>query len=1268
MNDNPIEIPETGLRFTVGAWRGKGDQTSARSFAGFVRKNRKILFPDIPAANTSDNQAHELAKEYLERFWSPDRMCTAIVTDVSMDEEKVYLVHPALKGAATVGYLADEGIPAFRCVIKDGFFLALGFEAGFYQDSGSEQVVLAGPVYTQLPPAPGDVLVKTRPPKPLTSEALNAISNLKSKRLFVSRKLEDQFAFLDWKMDLAKQRQVGCRYDDVEIDKSTQCLRFNVSASREQWQKIKKIRSFFASAVPLSASKNPDQWVSVVDNPRGLSLGELSVPRKQLNRMLSSQSSNEQLSCTLDIYPDTEVWDKCFNCIPEEGFLISEIHSDTIPVQRQITALRKLIKGEYANPYLPDFLFDATKARTPDAPVLGLDPADAEYLFNDLEAHELNDGQRMALAKLRASRDIALMQAGPGTGKTTVLGYFCALSVHSGERVLVASQAKVAVRKILESLPKDPRIRFLQIGRKEKEAESIFSEEMVVHTWLARVRDACNEQLIFEQEVVTDLEEADRIWPHFAEIVGEYKKLTKSRTAKEKQLRTIEVKLAKFTDNLIELKQRYSDYSSAVATVEQTISQLDNNSAVADLAEWVKSINPSERGDIFGSLKVWQEENRLPEIVQPLLADPPDNNKESSASTDSSGKSGFVGRLLQYFAPKQEQQPSGQKTEPNWSVEWINTNTLLKRLRDLLANLPRVLELCQEAERLCTIAAISEVGEAGWTELTKDLTNALKSSGKVVASVLEIDNIATALKPKKSFMTKLAETRALLQEVLANIPSIIDGLEKALTTVAEASANYLNSRLAETGKHIKKVQSSINSSKHRQKKTSESLTDINEQIKDLESVWAQTYKSLPPALRAQTGDDTPPICSKGLKMLDCGRQRYREDIKEVMDHHKVWGSIHKRWVNRLKQPTEADKGRLTPLYLEHCNVIGATCSRCGNWRDFLSRDECAQFDVTIVDEDSKATPPELLMPALLGRKLVLSGDYRQLPPTFKEGRCLERSYNELDEIGIDLEQVARFKSMVTASLFKKLYHDSPDVLKQLLVIEYRFPEQILEAVNQFNDPLLQCGLDSSDERFGHGLHIKTRSGEFLTPENHVLWLDTSRDSKGYSVRERQAGTSKVNDVEAQSVIKLIKLLNEAAGKAGMTPGSLGVGVITFYGAQVRLLGNLLSKLKPADKKFLNIRTNTVDDFQGEERDIIVLSMVRAKQGRIGKFVKQYERVHVAMSRAKKLLVIVGSADTFREVEVPVLAADGKTIGRRCYANILGIVKKYGGIRNVRDLL
>lgn len=1024
------------------------------------------------------------------------------------------------------------------------------------------------------------------------------------------------------------------------------------------------MKAFSASVMSLSESKDPEQW-DPLENTRGVSAGQLLIPKKQIKEMLSNQTPGEQLSGVLEIYPDDETWERCCDQIPEQGFLVSEIFKSLIPLDRQRKALSKFVKGEVVNQWLVDFFFDAGKARTPDTPILGLATEDLEFLKECFPKVTLNKEQELAVAKGVDAPDLFMLQGPPGTGKTLVEACITTLLVgRRGERVLMSSQSNVAIDELLSRIPKRPEFRLVRIGRKE--AESDFSQEQGLFTWLSWVHDACNMILTKEQKLAADLEELDRIWPRFADMAGEHKKVVKSRSAREKQLRTIEEKSAKLTDSLTELKRWYSDYSSAAAAVEQATKQLNNRSIVTDLAEWVRLIEAPQRGDIFGQLRVWQEENRLPEVIQPLLADPPDN-KDSSASADSSGKSGLVKWFLQCFTPRQRQQPSHQKTEPNWAVECLNANTLLNRLRDLQGNLPKLLESSQEAERLCTIAAASEVGEAAWTELTNDLTNALKSSGKAVAGVLEIDSIATALKPKKSFTTKLTETRTFLQEVLANIPAITDSLEKALTAVAEASASYLNSRLAETGKQIKKVQSSINSLKNQHSKTAESLTNINREVKQLESAWAESFEALPYALRSRISPEVPPIGSKGSKILNKGQASYLKDTEETVNHHKLWGATLERWIRRLERPTEADKKILSPMYLKKVNIAGVTCSWCGS-KQILGRDEFSRFDTAIIDEVSKALPTELLLVAILAARVILGGDYRQLPPTFKEGRNLERSYGELAETDPLFEQAIRFKNMVNSSLFEHLYRNSPETIRQALFIQLRFHPQIMEVDNQFYDGQLQCGIKEPDKECDHGLAIKTRMGEFLTRKNHVLWIDTSRDSRGRRVYERQVGDSIANDTEAQCVVRLVKLLNQAAGQAGKEPGSVGLGVITFYGAQVRCIKDKLDKLSPDIKKYLTVRVDSVDNFQGMQREIVILSMVRSKPGRIGDFAKRYQRINVGMSRAQQLLLILGAVDTFAKVEVPFPNANGKTISRRCYTNILNILKKHGGLRNTKELL
>ena len=443
--------------------------------------------------------------------------------------------------------------------------------------------------------------------------------------------------------------------------------------------------------------------------------------------------------------------------------------------------------------------------------------------------------------------------------------------------------------------------------------------------------------------------------------------------------------------------------------------------------------------------------------------------------------------------------------------------------------------------------------------------------------------------------------------------------------------------------------------------------EIEREVKRWQANFAKDINTLPAGLICPMTDGPPPLGAGALAILNDSRDRYLQDTQDQLAHHQRWGATQDRWLKLIANPTEADN-RVSPLYIKRCNVVGATCSWCGNNRDFLSREECGRFDTVIIDEVSKITLPELLTAAILGKRLILCGDHRQLPPTFKEGRLYERSYHELDEIGVDMEQLHRFEEMVTASFFKKLFEQLPEDLKQTCIKQYRSERQIMELYNEFYDIPLVCAIEDPETQCDHGLTIETSSGEFLTPKNHVIWLDSSRDVKGRPVSEQQVGDGKANEIEARSVIRLVRLINEAGGRAGKAPGSVPVAIITFYTAQIVLIRRLLEKLDPKVKRFLKIRLSSADNFQGMQEEIVMLSMVRCKRGRIGDFAKKFERINVAMSRAQKLLIILGAVNTFVNVEISFPGPDGKTINRKSYRNILDRVKKYGGFRILRDLL
>ena len=140
------------------------------------------------------------------------------------------------------------------------------------------------------------------------------------------------------------------------------------------------MRPFGLSVMPLYASKNQAKW-EPVENARGVSLGDFSPPKKQITKLLSNnQNISETLTDIIEIHPDPDIWEKCHRAIPEQGFLTNEIYQNEIPINRRMKAVQSLIRGEAANPRLVDFLFDGTKSRAPNAPVIELADEDWTYL------------------------------------------------------------------------------------------------------------------------------------------------------------------------------------------------------------------------------------------------------------------------------------------------------------------------------------------------------------------------------------------------------------------------------------------------------------------------------------------------------------------------------------------------------------------------------------------------------------------------------------------------------------------------------------------------------------------------------------------------------------------------------------------------------------------------------------------------------------------------------------------------------------------------
>lgn len=339
----------------------------------------------------------------------------------------------------------------------------------------------------------------------------------------------------------------------------------------------------------------------------------------------------------------------------------------------------------------------------------------------------------------------------------------------------------------------------------------------------------------------------------------------------------------------------------------------------------------------------------------------------------------------------------------------------------------------------------------------------------------------------------------------------------------------------------------------------------------------------------------------GYDILDISKYRsleeYRielekkiESQKRKFDQFSKYEKLKNDWLKRINQSEELEK-----ILIEEVSVIGATCIGIANFSNNFN----LKFDLVIIDEAGRATPPELLVPMVLGKKIVLVGDQNQLPPVIDKVLSdeikLRHNYNRRE---------------VEESLFAYLQKNLNDDCKNILREQYRMNPVIGDLISTifYNDNIISR--ISIEER-------KHYYDEF--ENNSIVWIDTKNVPDKY---EESIGTTKQNTLEANEIVKLlIKLdanyLHKRIKKS--------VAVIAGYKAQKNLINRIIDK---EGIKFSNIEVevDTVDAFQGRETDIVVYSIVRSNSiGDIG-FLSDQRRLNVSLSRARDLLVIIGDSE------------------------------------------
>lgn len=344
----------------------------------------------------------------------------------------------------------------------------------------------------------------------------------------------------------------------------------------------------------------------------------------------------------------------------------------------------------------------------------------------------------------------------------------------------------------------------------------------------------------------------------------------------------------------------------------------------------------------------------------------------------------------------------------------------------------------------------------------------------------------------------------------------------------------------------------------------------------------------------------------------------RKAIRELRKNRKKGSENYHQKMDRLKSRAAEIELRINAELFGEARVIA--CTLVGSAHHLL---EGMKFGTLFIDEAAQALEAACWIPMRRASRVILAGDHCQLPPTVKS--------------------IAALRAGLGKTLMERIAENKPEVVT-LLKIQYRMNDEIM----RFSSDWFYGGKVESAPQ------IKYRS--VLDYDHPITWIDTSNEEnqitiEGEDAPEDSASTSssvsaanqnsdlnfkeqfvgesfgRINKAEAELTLLTLAEYFTKIGKQRVLEERIDVGIISPYRAQVQYLKKLIKKYEFFKPYRRLISVNTVDGYQGQERDVILISLVRSNdEGQIG-FLKDLRRMNVAMTRARMKLIILGNKDT-----------------------------------------
>ncbi len=931
---------------------------------------------------------------------------------------------------------------------------------------------------------------------------------------------------------------------------------------------------------------------------------------------------------------NNNISEKQIKTIKECDFIVYDNRAEQAKIKRQEQAISNFYAGYVKNPYLSTYLFNPED--------LSKNVSNGFNSIGDINWYleSLNEKQKEAVFKAVSSNGLFLLQGPPGTGKTQVIAETVAQMVKRGKKVLISSETHKAIDNVFERLPKIAEIVPIRLipssneKKKDNEYDPKFLVDNLYYNIAANMQKSVNRYKNFRKNKEEFLENYEKLQLAQAKINKSQDVLKKAN----EEIKEHELNAKSINTKISSLNDKKDSLRIEIDILRRTKRHIDNDNLRPDddiksdiILNYRKALEP-----LFDSTMFAIESFDLGQIVKNINA----------------LKNDEIERELAIINP-----------ESNKTILEIKKN-------DLKA------ELNKYVDELGDIINPSDKG----------IVDNIKSELRKVLNELKAEAVEASLDDLK--LNKIFNYSYLA----ANLSSVTELLATIKEKMIEIKSKYnevVYNNLVELEEKQDALNKEIENYKQQIRDINEKILDIQDRsdVKDVQEARFKLENDLIKFFKDFEISEPYRDVSEGLSIIKRKWEELENDFQAKEQENKEKIPMYEKIANYIvsEDVINEDRKDFTKELFESANVFGITCTSSDRFssknleslNDYNIEDfdiKSVGIDVVIIDEVSKSSFIDLLIPILYGKTVILVGDHRQLPPMYEFAKLRDDDYEGLDETIINKEINKKFTDLYEESFFKTLFEKVPEEYKTMLVQQYRCHEHIMNVFNHFYQGELTLGFAGQNNNKKHNIKLLSNGRIIIEPDKHIYFVDCKKNET-----HEADSTSMYNTGEANVVVELIKKLNSYF-RSHPEYEKLSIGIICTYGDQARKIKELLKSEKVKTDAFKTdvekMIVSTVDDFQGDERDIIILSTVRnpedPRRSNPG-FILAYQRINVALSRARRLLIMVGNRKYLEDkgvIDLPDVygRTDRDQKNFRVYERILETIERYGKVVEDIDIL